>query len=62
VRSNQSWSNLSKAVAALQGRRHEPFGTANVEASARSVVRRICRDAGLSLDELEQILLEIIVH
>ena len=62
ARSNQSWSNLSKAIASLQGRRHDPFGTENVEASAKSVVRRISRETSLSLDELEQIIREITVH
>ena len=50
---NQSWSNLRKAVQSLQGKPHEPFGTRNVEATARSVVRRIGRKAGLDLVALE---------
>ena len=50
---NQSWSNLRKAVLSLQGKPHEPFGTRNVEATARSVVRRIGRETGLGLVALE---------
>ena len=46
---NQSWSNLRKAVLSLQGKPHDPFGTRNVEATARSVVRRIGRETGLGL-------------
>ena len=46
---NQSWSNLRKAVLSLQGKPDEPFGTRNVEATARSVVRRIGRETGLDL-------------
>lgn len=37
----------------LQGKPHEPFGTRNVEATARSVVRRIGRETGLDLVDLE---------
>jgi hypothetical protein len=59
ARTNQSWTNISKAIASLQGHAHEPFGTANVEASAMSIVRRICRDTGLCLDELELVIREI---
>ena len=50
----QSWSNLLKAVLSLKGKSHEPFGTPNVRASARSVVRRIRRETGLDLTELER--------
>ncbi|MXW93314.1 MAG: hypothetical protein F4114_17105 [Rhodospirillaceae bacterium] len=49
---NQSWSNLRKAVLSLQGKPHEPFGTRNVEATARSVVRRIGRETGLDMVDL----------
>ncbi|MGO9754764.1 MAG: hypothetical protein ACLP22_25445, partial [Solirubrobacteraceae bacterium] len=60
ARSNRSWSNIEKAIAALQARPHEPFGTANVEASAKSVVKRMCKDLGLTLDELEHVIRDII--
>ena len=50
---NQIWSNLRKAALSLQGKPHEPFGTRNVEATARSVVRRIGRETGLDLVALE---------
>ena len=50
----QSWSNLSKAVLSLQGEPHEPFGTPNVQATARSVLRRIQRETGQDLTELER--------
>lgn len=50
---NQSWSNLLKASLSLQGKPHEPFGTSNVQASAKSVLRRIQRETGLDLPTLE---------
>lgn len=53
-RTNQSWSNLRKAVLSLQGKPHDPFGTRNVEKTARSVVRRMERETGLDLVALER--------
>ena len=53
---HQSWSNIRKAVRALQGREHEAFGTPNVENSAKSCVRKIQREAGLSLAQIEDLL------
>ncbi|MEK7705984.1 MAG: hypothetical protein AAB426_13560 [Myxococcota bacterium] len=53
---NQSWSNLRKATLALQGRPHAPFGSANVAANSKSVVRRIVRETGIGLDELPRFL------
>jgi hypothetical protein len=52
---HQSWSNIRKAIAALQGRPHARFGTPNVEASAKSAVRTMCREAALDLDALAAI-------
>ena len=51
-----SWSNLRKAVRALQGRDYEPFGTPNVEANSKSHVRRIIRETGLDLTELAELI------
>ena len=53
---HQSWSNIRKAVTALQGREHEAFGTPNVENSAKLCVRKIQREAGLSLAQIEDLL------
>ena len=50
----QSWSNLLKAVLLLQGKTHEPFGTPNVQATAKSVLRRIQRETGLDMSTLER--------
>ena len=50
---HQSWSNIWKAVRELQGLDHQPFGTANVENSSKSCVRRIQRETGLTLTQLE---------
>lgn len=52
---SQSWSNLRKAARALLGLPHEPFGTPNVEASAKSVVRTMARDSRLTIGELADI-------
>ena len=50
---HQSWSNIWKAVRDLQGLEHEAFGTVNVENSSKSCVRRILRETGLTLAELQ---------
>ena len=50
---HQSWSNIRKAVRDLQGLEHEAFGTVNVENSSKSCVRKILRETGLTLAELE---------
>lgn len=55
---HQSWSNICKAVRALQGKEHEPFGTGNVAASSKSTVRRIRRETNLDLADLEALLQE----
>ena len=56
TRAHQSWSNICKAVLALQEKPHPQFGTPNVEASSKSTVRRILRETGLSLAQLEWLL------
>ena len=53
---HQSWSNIRKAVTALQGREHEPFGSPNVENGAKSCARKIQREAELSLAQIEDLL------
>ena len=53
---HQSWSNIHKAARSLQGLDHESFGTPNVENSAKSCVRKIHREAGLSFAEIESLL------
>ena len=54
--SHQSWSNIRKAARALQGLEHKSFGTTNVASSAKSCVRKICSETGLSPDQLETML------
>ena len=56
TRTHQSWSNICKAIRLLRGKRHQPFGTKNVESSSKSVVRRIQRETRLSLAQLEDLL------
>ena len=55
---HQSWTNIRKAVRNLQGLDHESFGTHNVENSAKSCVRRIQRETGLTLAEIQTLLCE----
>lgn len=52
----QSWVNIYKASRLLQGKPHGAFGTINVENSAKSCVRKINRETGLSFAELEALL------
>ena len=52
--SHQSWSNLLKAALSLQGLPHEPFGTTNVRATARTTVRRLLSETELDLTRLER--------
>ena len=56
TQTHQSWSNICKAVLALQKKPHPRFGTPNVEASSKSTVRRIQRETGLSLAQLDALL------
>ena len=55
----QSWSNLCKAVLALQAKPHSPFGTTNVENAAKSTVRLMGRRTGLGLAALEERLIAL---
>lgn len=55
---HQSWSNICKAVRALQDKEHEPFGTRNVENSAKACVRRIMRETGSTATQIESLLVE----
>ncbi len=52
---HQSWRNIHKAARSLQGLEYEPFGTSNVESSAKSCVRKITKETGLSLQDIEAI-------
>ena len=58
IQTHQSWSSIRKAARSLQGLDHEPFGTPNVENSAKSCVRKIQREVGLSFAEIEDLLIE----
>ena len=55
---HQSWSNICKAVRSLQNKEHEPFGTVNVGNSSKACVRKILRETGLTLAQLETLLVE----
>ena len=56
--SHQSWANIRKASRLLQGKSHAEFGTRNVENSAKSCVRKIHRETGLSFAQIETLLVE----
>ena len=56
---HQSWTNITKAVLALQERSHKPFSTLNVEASSKSCVRKICRETGLTPNDLLALLSQV---
>ena len=58
TQTHQSWSNIRKAARSLQGLSHEPFGTSNVGNSAKSCVRKIHKETGLSFAEIESLLNE----
>jgi hypothetical protein len=51
-----SWVNLLKAVRSLRGLPHEPFGTDNVKATSKSIVRHMQRETGLDLSRLQELL------
>ena len=53
---HQSWSNIRKAVRSLQGLHHQPFGTPNVENSAKSCARKIQAETGLDYAEIEALM------
>ena len=50
---HQSWSNIRKAARALQGLAHEDFRKPAVKSGAESDVRRIRRETGLTLQQIE---------
>ena len=56
---NASWSNLGKAISALQGQPHEPFGTPNVASTSKSIARLMLRETGLTLDQLDNVVREL---
>ena len=53
---HQSWINIRKATRALQDLEHEPFGTVNVENSAKSCVRKILKETNINMAQLETLL------
>lgn len=56
---NQSWSNMLKAVAELQGLPHAAFGSTKVASSSKSTVRRMCRETGFDLEALGTLITRI---
>ena len=53
---NRSWVSIHKASRLLQEKPSRPFRSRNVENTAKSAVRRISREAGLSFEEIEALL------
>ena len=58
VHTNWSWLSIYKGVLAIQGKQYEPFGSTNVEATSKSIARKILRETGLSTSELQAFLEE----
>ena len=54
VASHRSFWNYYCAARLLQGKAHEPFGTPSVETVSISYTRRIEREAGMSLAQIEE--------
>ena len=52
---HQSWSKIFKAARDLQSLDYEPFGSPNAKSAARSCVRRIQKETGLTLSEIESL-------
>ena len=55
----RSWVNIRKAARSLQEKEHEPFGSKSVESTSKSTVRRMCKETGLTLAEIEAIATEL---
>ena len=53
-RSHRSFKNLRAATRYLQGKAHDGFGTVKVRDASVSCVRRIKREARMTLAEIEQ--------
>ena len=56
TQTRQSWVNIRKAARLLQGKEYRAFGTRNVENGAKSCVRKINRETGLSFRQIEELL------
>ena len=57
-KTNQSWVNIYKGARFLQNKEHKPFNSKNTESSAKSCVRKICKEVDLSYAEIEELLVE----
>ena len=56
TQTRQSLVNIRKASRLLQGKEYRAFGTRNVENGAKSCVRKINRETGLSFRQIEDLL------
>ena len=52
--SKRSYKNLRDAARHLQHKEHEPFGTTHVRTTSVYYARRIAREAGMTLAQIEQ--------
>lgn len=52
--SHRSYRNLYNAARLLQGKEHDVFGTDKVRSTSISYTRKIERDAGMTLAQIEQ--------
>ena len=53
---SRSWVNIRKATLNLQDKSYEEFSTVNVAKTSKSCVRKILKETGISLQELEKML------
>ena len=52
--SHRSFRNFRDAARHLQGKSHEPFGTYKVQNASLGYTRKIERDAGMTLSDIER--------
>ena len=57
-KANRSWVNIYEGARLLQDKEHTPFNSEKTESSAKSCVRKIYREVGLSYTEIEDLLVE----
>ncbi len=54
VASHRSFRNFYQAACYLQGKEHSPFGTLKVKETSISYTRKIMRETGMTLAQVEE--------
>ena len=57
-KASRSWVNIYEGARLLQDKEHTPFNSKKTESNAKSCVRKIYREVGLSYTEIEDLLVE----